>query len=409
MSDQPTGERIIAGQEEQAQQRLQQGQEKEAPAPSLIPAELRDAAAEAVAAEEARRRAFREQVEKEERCAGAVRAFRHATNDLWCAPAGKARPLLPTVHTALLGACAALAEAGRLGAWEQVDHARTYDGFRVRNNRTLSRPSYDWGCKLLGMARDGLLTEALLVETWEAPGLQDAVRWLSVFIEGLSGEGAALPGTGQQPALPAPAPPQQAGRPAAEAEGASEGGGDRPDMSLRRVGEVWHLRFQGENADFPVRGNRFLGWLAKLLAKPDHAWTVGELNGDPDGKVKADALLGGEYEKDKEALRKIRERIEDIDAMIEETGGSEKLEEDRAELLRHLERHSARKRMGSRVGKAYNNITTQKRMFLEKLEGKMPKLATHLQACIVPSGRDYTISYRPPAGTPRWQVENPPA
>jgi biotin operon repressor len=247
MSDQSPGQPIITGQEEQAQQ------EQEVPAPALIPAEIRDAAARAVAAEKARGRAFREQADKEARCAGEVRAFRHATNDLWCAPAGEVQPLLPTVHAALLGACAALAEAGRLGGWDQVDHERTYDGFRVRNNRTLSRPSYDWGCKLVGRARDGLLTEALFAETWEAPGLRDAFRWLSVFIEGLSGEGAALPAAGQQPSLPAPARPQPEGAPESEAEGAAEGAGER-QANLKRAGKSWQevakrlerLRAQGE-------------------------------------------------------------------------------------------------------------------------------------------------------------------
>jgi hypothetical protein len=405
MSDQPTVEGPVAGQEEQAQHRPQQ--EQETPAPTLIPAEIRDAAARAVVNDEDRRRASWAQAEKEERCAGAVRTFRQATNDLWCAPPGKARPLLPTVHAALLGACAALAEGGRLGAWEQVDHERTYDGFRVRNNRTLSRPSYDLGCRLLGMARDSLLTEALLAETWDAPGLQDALRWLSIFIEGLSGDGAALPGTGQQPTLPAPAPPQQAGRVATAAT--PEGGGHRPDMSLRRVGEVWHLCYQGENADFPVKGNQFLGWLAKLLAKPGQAWTVAELRGDPEGKLKADALLGSEHAKDKDGLRKIYDRIQEINHITEQTGGSDRLEDEKEELLRQVEKFSAKRRIESSVGKAYHNITTQKRQFLTKLEKQMPQLAAHLRACITQFKEHYTVSYQPAAGTPRWHIENPSA
>jgi hypothetical protein len=180
-------------------------------------------------------------------------------------------------------------------------------------------------------------------------------------------------------------------------------------MSLRRVGEVWHLRYQGENADFPVKGNQFLGWLAKLLAKPGHAWTVAELRGDPEGKLKADALLGGERAKDKEGLQKIHERIQEIDEITGETGGSEGLEDERAKLLRQVETHSARERVGSSAGKAYNNITTQKRQFLGRLQEKMPELAAHLRACIIPSAEGYTISYRPPARTPRWQVDNPSA
>jgi hypothetical protein len=179
--------------------------------------------------------------------------------------------------------------------------------------------------------------------------------------------------------------------------------------SLRRVGEVWHLRYQGESADFPVRGNQFLGWLAKLLEKPDYAWTVAELRGDPEGKVKADARLGGEYEKDEEGLRKIYERIQDINDITERTGGSDRLEDEKGELLRQVETHSAKGRIESSVGNAYNNITTQKRQFLKKLKGQMPQLAAHLRSCITQFAEDFTISYRPPAGTPRWQVENPSA
>jgi hypothetical protein len=50
------------------------------------------------------------------------------------------------------------------------------------------------------------LPEALLTETWEEAGLRDAFHWLWTFVYGLSGDGAPLPGTGQQTVLPAPAP-----------------------------------------------------------------------------------------------------------------------------------------------------------------------------------------------------------
>jgi hypothetical protein len=178
-------------------------------------------------------------------------------------------------------------------------------------------------------------------------------------------------------------------------------------FSLRRVGEVWHLRFSEEGSDFPVKGNKFLGWLAKLLAKPNHAWSMAELLGDPKGKLKADAHLGGEYAKDLESLRKIKERIDEIDETTSRTGGSERLEKERDQLLLQVRRHSARERMPAAVTKPYNNFAVQKSQFLVKLQQDMPQLAAHLKACLVPSASDYTISYRLPAGTPLWDVENP--
>jgi hypothetical protein len=177
--------------------------------------------------------------------------------------------------------------------------------------------------------------------------------------------------------------------------------------SLRRVGKIWHLRYQNEEAEFPVRGNKFLGWLAKLLSKPDHGWTVAELLGDPDGKLKADTFLGGERTANPEALEAIWKRMQDIDTTIEELGGCEALEDERNELLKQVEACSAKEPMRTGVGKAYHNITTQKRQFLKELKPHMPQLTAHLQASIDPSARDYTITYRPPKGTPKWHVENP--
>jgi hypothetical protein len=180
-------------------------------------------------------------------------------------------------------------------------------------------------------------------------------------------------------------------------------------MSLCRVGQVWHLRYHNEKADFPVDGNKFLGWLAKLLAKRAYAWTVAELLGDPEGKLKADASLRGERVTDADGLRKIRNRLEDIDAMIATTGGSEAPEAEKAQLLKQVEHWSKQRRINSPVARAYNNIGTQKRQFILKLKDNMPQLAAHLKAAIVLSGEDFTVAYRPLAGSPAWHIENPTA
>ena len=184
---------------------------------------------------------------------------------------------------------------------------------------------------------------------------------------------------------------------------------DESDMSLRRVGEVWHLRYRSEKADFPVAGNKFLGWLAKLLSNPDRSLTVAELLGDAESRLAADARLGGARMTDEDGLRALRTRVEDIDTISEQTGGSEELDSEKEEILRQLRERPAARRMGASVKKAYDNITTQKRKFLQKLKPAMPQLADHLKGSLVPHANDYTISYRPPRGTPRWQVENPSA
>jgi hypothetical protein len=160
---------------------------------SLMPAEVRDAAAAKWEAETARRRANRERIEKDQRCTDAVNAFQHAMNALWCAPPDSARPLLRPVRQTLADASKALAEAGRLVAWEQIDHKSTYDHFCVRNYRVMSRPSYDWAIELIHKTRSGQLPLALLRQTWQAESLRDAFHWLRIFVVGLSGEGAVMP------------------------------------------------------------------------------------------------------------------------------------------------------------------------------------------------------------------------
>jgi hypothetical protein len=178
---------------------------------SLIPAAFRDAAAADQAAVKARADAFRRRVEKDLDCAEAVRAFRVLTDSLWAALPDQAQPLLGAVHTALLGACKALGGADRLAAWGQTDLERAYTNYRIRNQRTLSRTSFDWACELFDRASTGRLPEALLTQTWETVGLRDALRWLRIFVCGLSGEDAVLPGRPQEPLTPHAATGLEAG------------------------------------------------------------------------------------------------------------------------------------------------------------------------------------------------------
>jgi hypothetical protein len=179
-----------------------------------------------------------------------------------------------------------------------------------------------------------------------------------------------------------------------------------PELTIRLVGEVWHLRFHTERGDYPAPRNKCLGWLAKLLSKPHHRWTVAELYGDSDDKLAADALIVGEAVMDQEALRRIKNRIEDIDQYIDDGLSTETLETEKEDLLKQLKPYARKERMDSPIAKAYNNITTQIRQFRQKVKAGMPGLEAHLRASIKPDASDFSIVYCPPSGTPLWHVEN---
>src|SRR5262249_7241206 len=146
--------------------------------------------------------------------------------------------------------------------------------------------------------------------------------------------------------------------------------------SIRRVGEAWHLRYQGEEGLYTAK---CAGWLAKLLATPNHSLTVADLLGDPEGKLAADALLGTERETDDNGLRAIRTRLAEITDIAEAAGWSEHLETEHADLLARLKPAKDGKRLRSPVQKAHHSSATQIRTLLHgKLAADMPQLAAHL-------------------------------
>jgi hypothetical protein len=191
------------------------------------------------------------------------------------------------------------------------------------------------------------------------------------------------------------------------------GVGNDPDsdlvMFIRLAGEIWHLGYRGEKANLSRKDCQFLGWLAKLLSKPNHAWTMPELLGDPEGKIAADAKLGGERLVDSEGVQAIYNRLRDIQAIIEDTGGSEHLEHEQTDLLRRVEKYAARGQVNTAIRRQYKNVTTQKRQFLIRLKPLMPELTRHLKVSLSQSGKDFTLSYRPSPDTPAWHVEFPSA
>lgn len=136
--------------------------------------------------------AFRERAEKEQRCRDATKAFMDVEHALWSEVPSKVPPLLHSIHRALIDVCKALAEAGRLAVWEEVDHHDTYKRFSNSAIHVMTRSSYDWARALFDKTRDAQLPLDLVMETWETETLRQAFRWVRIFVAGLSGEGAVL-------------------------------------------------------------------------------------------------------------------------------------------------------------------------------------------------------------------------
>jgi hypothetical protein len=141
----------------------------------------------------------REKVEMEERCMEAIKRFGDATDNLMTADPA-------TIHRNLLEACKAIQDFGRLAEWERVDHEETVRRFAQVGNPSVMRPeTYKWGRQLFDAAYHGTLTEDQISATWENEPLRDALRWLRVYVYGLSPGGAVLPTKAQEPHHPVPA------------------------------------------------------------------------------------------------------------------------------------------------------------------------------------------------------------
>jgi hypothetical protein len=170
------------------------------------------------------------------------------------------------------------------------------------------------------------------------------------------------------------------------------------ENSIRLLGAIWHLRFQGESGDYPT--SNALGWLYKLLATPNKLFTVAELKGDPDGKFEADAF-GAEAQTDDVGIRDIKKRLIEIAEIIETTGGNESLEDDQAILQNQLIDALRAKKMDTPLKNAFRGICVQLNNLRRKLatEG-MPRLAAHLHSL----KKEFPfVGYYPPPGTSAWQ------
>ena len=185
-------------------------------------------------------------------------------------------------------------------------------------------------------------------------------------------------------------------------ESAAQPAEPKPQNSIRLVGEVWHLLFGIEKVDCPKQGNQSLEWLAKLLSTPNRFLSIADLRGDPDGKLAGDAALNGEQITDPEGVSFIKKRLGEIEDLAEETGGSETLDNEKAELLRQLRTADDEKQFTNPLRKAHHNIATQIRSLRSKWSKDAPNLFQHLKLALRLEFPHF--SYRPPAGTPIWQV-----
>jgi hypothetical protein len=172
------------------------------------------------------------------------------------------------------------------------------------------------------------------------------------------------------------------------------------ECSARLIGECWHVRYRGEKGDYPTRGNQCIAWLVKLLAAPNRQLSVAEVRGDPEGKLAADAMIGNEREGDGASVIAIKKRLDEINDITAGSGGSEKLDEEKAELLERLE--AATKPLKTALKEAHHNIATQLRTFRrEGLSEHMPQLAAHLKASLKLDFPEF--GYYPPDPAPGWQ------
>jgi hypothetical protein len=163
---------------------------------STIPEEVLASADAALAEEQEKRRIACEAADRDEHCRETTRAFGRATEALWRAADSQSTdpgPLLRAVHECLLDSCLALEECGWLAKWEQADHQKIYAAYRQVAFRQMSRPSYQWAQQLFNAGCKEELSETLIVQTWQKQSLRDSIRWLRIFVYGLSGEGGVLP------------------------------------------------------------------------------------------------------------------------------------------------------------------------------------------------------------------------
>jgi hypothetical protein len=134
----------------------------------------------------------REDFDGENRCREAISSFLHAEEVLWYAEHARPCRCLTSFRENLLAACAALRDANRLRAWEDINHDALYHEYCQRNVRTTPLATYQGARNLFDAACRGELAESTLIEAWDRESMRGVFRWLRFFVAELSGQGAFL-------------------------------------------------------------------------------------------------------------------------------------------------------------------------------------------------------------------------
>lgn len=172
---------------------------------------------------------------------------------------------------------------------------------------------------------------------------------------------------------------------------------------IQLVGDMWQIRYESETGNYPVRGNQCIAWLAKIVESPNRQISVADLRGDPEGKLAADRGIPSETETDIEGIEAIRDRLQEIDDILTETGENEKLENERHDLLARLKTSKYGKKLQSGLANEHRNMATQIRKFLKnKLIKTMPKFTGHLKTSLKLNFPCF--GYYPPTATPPWKI-----
>lgn len=172
---------------------------------------------------------------------------------------------------------------------------------------------------------------------------------------------------------------------------------NQAERSITNMGDGWRIRFDGQEA---LHWGKAVGYLAKILSRPNYGWTVAELKGDPERKLEGIAQLRGMPAMDNAAVKAIRKRMAEIED-LDEDGANERLQNEKADLLIQLE--SSSKHLGSELRGEYTNIQKQIRTLKnDKLKTGMPQLFRHLEECYQTDGTTFTFRYSPPPGSPTW-------
>ncbi len=172
--------------------------------------------------------------------------------------------------------------------------------------------------------------------------------------------------------------------------------------AFRKVGSLWELSYQGENAHLP--NAKGLADLARLLARPDQEIHCTELMGVESSPAAAPEAV------DRQARDEYRRRIADLQAVIDEceTAGDagralaarEELEALRDHITAAFGLGGRARRPGAPEEKARSAVTQRIRASIRRIEENLPALGRHLAVSV----RTGAFCSYAPETTPDWHL-----